>query len=79
MGKLTNFREVLRELKHTNRKEKTEKICPKCASPKIFLSPVSETYPQMYGIVPSEYVCSNCGYRGPLVLEQIKEKEEQTD
>ncbi|MDG6222521.1 MAG: hypothetical protein QCH99_04595 [Candidatus Bathyarchaeota archaeon] len=79
MGKLANFRETLKELKRTNRKEKTIKVCPKCASPKILLSSSSDIYPRLYGIAPMQYFCSNCGYRGTLVLEKIKEKTEETD
>jgi len=79
MGIFTNFREVIKELKHTKRNEKTVNVCPKCASPKIFISSGSDTYPRLYGITPSQYVCSNCGYKGPIVLEQTKEEKETTD
>ncbi len=79
MGIFANFREVIKELKHTNRKEKTVNACPRCASPKISLSSGSDTYPRLYGITPRQYVCSNCGYRGPLVLEKIEEQKEKTD
>ena len=79
MGIFANFREVIKELKHSNHKEKTVNVCPRCASPKISLITGSDTYPQLYGITPSQYVCSNCGYRGPLVLEKTVEKKETTN
>jgi len=28
----------------------------------------------MFGITPVEYVCENCGYRGPIAME-IEEEE----
>jgi len=79
MGKLANFRDVIKELRRSDRKEKTVNVCPKCASPKIFLSTGSDIYPRMYGITPRQYVCSNCGYKGPIILEKIKENEKTTD
>ena len=80
MGKLSDFRDVIKELKHTNRKEKTIKACPRCASTEISLSHTSDIYPQLYGITPRQYLCPKCGYRGPLVLEKTIEKQkEKTD
>ena len=74
MGMLADFREVIKGLKHKKRGEATIKLCPKCASPKISISSGFDTYPRMYGITPGQYVCSKCGYKGPIVLEQTKEE-----
>ena len=79
MGILADFREVLKGLKHKKRDEVTINVCPKCGSPKIFLTSGFDTYPRMYGITPRKYVCKECGYSGALVMEQIKETEERPD
>ena len=74
MGILADFREVLKELKHKKIGEATIKLCPKCVSNKISLSSGFDTYPRMYGITPRHYVCAECGYKGPIVMEQTKEE-----
>ncbi len=76
MGRLSDFREVIKELKHKERGEETINICPKCGSKKIYLSSLS-TYPGLYGIAPSQYICPECGYTGPIVMEQTKTKDEK--
>jgi C4-type Zn-finger protein len=75
MGILADFREVLKELKHKKRGEATINLCPKCGSPRISLSSGFDTYPRMYGITPRRYVCAECGYKGPIVMEQTKKEE----
>ena len=72
MGILADFREVLKELKHKKRGKAN--VCPKCESTKICLTSGFDTYPRMYGITPRKYVCKECGYTGPIVLEQTKEE-----
>jgi C4-type Zn-finger protein len=74
MGRLSDFREVIKELKHKKRGEATVNICPKCGSNKISLSSSLNAYPNMYGIVPNSYVCAECGYKGQLVVEQTKDE-----
>jgi C4-type Zn-finger protein len=74
---LADFREVIKGLKHKKRGEATINVCPKCRSPKILLSSGFDTYPRMYGITPRKYVCKECGYSGVLIMEQIKETEEE--
>jgi hypothetical protein len=73
MGKFTDFFEVIKKLKRKKRGEVTIKICPKCASPKISISSGSGTYPQLFGITPGHYICSNCDYKGSIIIEQTKE------
>ncbi|MEM2971121.1 MAG: hypothetical protein QW270_01675 [Candidatus Bathyarchaeia archaeon] len=66
MKLLENIREVFRMLKH----RKPSKIyCPKCGSPKIHLSTTL-----IVGFTPRKYVCENCGYTGPIVMELEKEE-----
>jgi hypothetical protein len=72
MGKFTDFREVIKELKHKKRGEATIKLCPKCASSKILISSGFDTYPRLFGITPGHYICSKCGYKGPIILEKTK-------
>ncbi|MCW4014933.1 MAG: hypothetical protein NWF06_01040 [Candidatus Bathyarchaeota archaeon] len=74
MGILSDFREVIKGLKHKKRGEATINLCPKCESNKISIVSSVDTYPRLYGITPTKYVCSECGYRGPIVLEQTKDK-----
>ena len=76
MGILTDFREVVKGLKHKKLGAATTKLCPKCGSPKITLSSGFDAYPRLYGITPRRYVCVECGYNGPLVMEQTKKEEE---
>lgn len=78
MGLLDNFREVVKELKHKKLDESVTFLCPKCTSNKISINGGSNIYPNMYGITPRKYVCSDCGYNGPLILEKIKEENEIT-
>jgi C4-type Zn-finger protein len=73
MGMLKDIREVLEGLKREKIGKRTPKFCPKCGSPKIKLSSNLNVYPRMYGITPGEYVCENCGYRGPVAMELEKE------
>jgi ribosomal protein S27AE len=74
MGILTDFREVIEGIKHKKLGEHTTKLCPKCASSRITISSGFDIYPRLYGITPRRFVCGDCGYSGPLVLEQTKEE-----
>jgi len=47
------------------------KLCPRCHSKNIRLSSVFDGW-----LTPEVYVCKDCGYRGPLVLEvEISEED----
>ncbi|MGQ9538071.1 MAG: hypothetical protein ACUVTE_00580 [Candidatus Bathycorpusculaceae bacterium] len=65
---LQNMREVLKTLKHRG---PTEIYCPKCGSPKIHLSSSLD-----YWLTPKKYICENCGYIGPIVMELEKGEKE---
>jgi predicted RNA-binding Zn-ribbon protein involved in translation (DUF1610 family) len=73
MGILTDFREVFKGLKRKKIGESTTKLCPKCGSPKISLSSGFDVYPRLYGITPRQYVCLECSFKGPIVLETTEE------
>jgi predicted RNA-binding Zn-ribbon protein involved in translation (DUF1610 family) len=68
MKLLKNIREVFGMLK---RREPSKIYCPRCGSPKIHLSSSLD-----YWLTPKKYVCENCGYVGPIVMEIEKEKAE---
>ena len=74
MGKVADFREVVKGLKHKKMGEKTIKLCPKCQSPNIEITNAVDAYPRLYGITPVKYVCRECGYSGALVLEKTIEE-----
>jgi predicted RNA-binding Zn-ribbon protein involved in translation (DUF1610 family) len=63
---LENIREVFRMLK---RRKPSKIYCPRCGSPKIRLSSSFD-----YWLTPKKYVCENCGYIGPIVMELEKEE-----
>jgi len=44
-------------------------VCPKCGSPNIHLSSRFDAW-----LTPELYVCDECGYKGPVVLELEIEK-----
>jgi len=70
MKKLENIREVLKTMKHRG---PSGIFCPRCASPRIRLFSSLDIW-----LTPKKYVCDNCGYVGPVVMEieKIEEKEE---
>ena len=50
---------------------KSIKVCPRCGSPKIRLSSELD-----FWLTPKRYLCNECGYLGPVVLElEVKEFE----
>ena len=71
---LKNLRQVLEGLKRKKLKEPTLNLCPRCGSSKIKVSSSFDVYPRMYGLTPRQYVCEECGYRGPIVLELEEEE-----
>jgi hypothetical protein len=63
-----NFREVLKSLKH---RKPTQIFCPRYCSPKIKLD---STFDQW--LTPAKYICQNCCYTGPIIMELEKEENE---
>jgi len=69
MGILRNIFEVFKTLKYRG----LSKIyCPRCGSPRIHLSSSLD-----YWLTPKSYVCDECGYRGPIIME-LEEDEGKT-
>jgi len=48
------------------------KVCPRCGSVGIRLSSKLDVW-----LTPRRYVCNDCGYVGPIVLEIEESKEEE--
>jgi predicted RNA-binding Zn-ribbon protein involved in translation (DUF1610 family) len=71
MKMLKDVREVIKSLKHG---KPTKIYCPRCCSPKINLSSELDIW-----LTPKKYVCENCGYKGPIVMEIDIEKEEESN
>lgn len=67
MGTFRDLREVVKNLKY---KGATAKCCPRCGSPKLKLTGGS-----WFWLTPGTYVCSDCGYRGFLVMEKEEDSE----
>lgn len=70
MGIFKNFREVVKNLKHNR---PMLKLCPRCGSPKLRLSSRFDIW-----LFPEQYVCLNCGYKGPITMELEKEEEDNS-
>jgi len=69
MKKLENIREVLKMMKH---RKPSGIFCPRCASPRIGLFSSLDIW-----LTPKKYVCENCGYVGPVVMELERIEEEK--
>ena len=66
MGILQGIREVFKTLKY---RSPSKIYCPRCGSSKIHLSSSLD-----YWLTPKKYVCEDCGYVGPIVMEIEKEE-----
>jgi predicted RNA-binding Zn-ribbon protein involved in translation (DUF1610 family) len=66
MKLLQDIKEVLKTLSY---RRPTNIYCPRCGSPKIHLSSSLD-----YWLTPKKYVCENCGYIGPIIMELEKEE-----
>jgi len=69
MGILQDMREVFKILKHRG---PSKIYCPRCGSPRIHLSSSLD-----YWLTPKKYVCEDCGYVGPIVME-IEKKDNKS-
>jgi predicted RNA-binding Zn-ribbon protein involved in translation (DUF1610 family) len=67
MKLLQNVREVFKSLKH---RKPANIYCPRCCSQKISLHSSLDLW-----LTPKKYVCSECGYIGPIIMEIEKEEE----
>jgi hypothetical protein len=51
----------------SSKKPKSFKVCPRCRSSKIKFSSNLDLW-----LTPKQYLCKNCGYIGPIILELEK-------
>ena len=56
--------QVFRSLKWRSPSNRVIRLCPKCGSPDIYLSSKFDAW-----LMPEQYVCKRCGYKGPIILE----------
>ena len=71
MDRLRHFQLLLRKMGLGFPSPKSLKACPRCGSVNIKFSTKFDVW-----LTPKRYVCNDCGYIGPVVLE-IEETEEQ--
>jgi len=69
MKLLRDIKEVFKTLSH---RKPTRVYCPRCGSRKIRLSSSLD-----YWLTPKKYLCENCGYIGPIIMELEKEETHQ--
>jgi len=67
---LKNMIEILKKLKHS---KPSIILCPKCGSTKIHPASSLDSW-----LMPTIYVCDDCGYRGPIIMEIEKEEPEES-
>ncbi|MCW4020310.1 MAG: hypothetical protein NWF14_03665 [Candidatus Bathyarchaeota archaeon] len=72
MEKLKRLHFLLRKIVRSSQSPRTVKVCPRCRSLNIKFSSKMDVW-----LTPSRYVCENCGYMGPIVME-IEKVEEET-
>lgn len=71
MKKIDDFCEVISNLRH-RKASQTLTLCPRCGSPKITLSNSLDLF-----LTPRNYLCQECGYIGPILLELEKEQKQE--
>ena len=52
------------------------KLCPKCLSP---IDPIRNPIGELWGIVPTNYQCTKCGYTGTVYIEKEPDSGKETD
>ncbi|MEM2110971.1 MAG: hypothetical protein QXX08_03725 [Candidatus Bathyarchaeia archaeon] len=72
MGKLKQPRSILGKIHWNPSSYKTMKVCPRCQSINIQLSTSFDIW-----LTPRRYICKDCGYIGPIVLEIEKTEEDK--
>jgi predicted RNA-binding Zn-ribbon protein involved in translation (DUF1610 family) len=65
---IRNIREIVGNLKHDR---PAPKLCPRCGNPRLRLSSRFDIW-----LFPEQYICEQCGYKGPITLELTPEKTE---
>ncbi len=66
------FQNIGAALRTLKRRQPSKMFCPRCGGSKIHLSSVFDSW-----LMPRSYICDECGYTGPIIMEL--EKEEDND
>ena len=61
---LSAFKNLADTIKSLKRKGVKPKVCPKCGSTDVGFSSKYEPW-----LLPEQYVCKSCGFKGPLFVE----------
>jgi len=69
VGAFRDLHEVVKNLKH---RRATTKYCPCCGSPRLKLAGGSD-----FWLAPGKHVCSDCGYKGFIVMEKEEDSEKE--
>lgn len=49
---------------------RSARLCPRCLTP---MEPIKNPIGELWGIMPTNYECSKCGYAGTVFLEKEPE------
>jgi len=74
MDKLRRFQLLLRKMAWRSPASRSVRACPRCGSINIRFSTRLDVW-----LTPRRYVCDDCGYVGPIVLEIEETEEEEPD
>jgi predicted RNA-binding Zn-ribbon protein involved in translation (DUF1610 family) len=69
---MQRIKRILKKIRWTSGLSDKVLACPRCGSTQIALSSGMDAW-----LTPKKYVCSNCGYVGPIVVEIEREKPRQ--
>jgi len=61
---------MIKGIKPKSQEPRKFKVCPRCGSTKIGLSSKFDAW-----LMPKQYICYDCGYSGPIILELEEEKD----
>lgn len=64
MWDIMRLSKIFKRVKWRSPSKRHQKYCPRCGSFNIKLSSRFDGW-----LTPEQYVCRDCGYRGPIILE----------
>jgi len=70
LGTIRRLLSLVKELKWEAPSSKIVKCCPRCGGSNIRLFSKLDVW-----LTPEQYVCEDCGYKGPIVLERAIDDE----
>jgi len=66
---MKKIKQTLKRIKQQSKSSDKILVCPRCGSTRLRLSSRMDTW-----LTPTRYVCEDCGYIGPIVMEIEKEQ-----